>query len=563
MPGVSEVVAIGGFVKQYQIEVDPGALLHYGIPLSKVRQAIKESNKDVGGRLIEMAETEYMVRSRGYAKSIEDFKSIAVAVSKDGVPIRLEDIADIKLGPELRRGLAELNGEGEVAGGVVVMRFGENAMATIGRVREKLEELKASLPEGVEIVTTYDRRGLIERAIGTLSKTLSQVFVIVSLVCIVFLFHLRSSLVVIISLPIGVLIAFIVMKYLGINANIMSLGGIAITIGTMVDGAIVLIENTHKHLERRAAEKGTGLTTAERWQAVRAASVEVGPALFFTLVIITVSYIVIFSLQGQERRLFGPLAFTSTFSMAAAAILAVTLVPVLMGYLVRGKIIPESKNPINRGLHFVHSPIFGLALRWPRVAVLVAITLVAATWYPLSKLGSEFMPPIDEGDILYMPTTYPGISITKAKEILQQTDKILATFPEVKTVFGKVGRAETATDPAPLSMIETTVQLYPRSEWPDPDKTTRQLMSEMDQAIKFPGLTNAWTMPIKTRIDMLATGIKTPVGIKVSGPDLSVLQEVSTDIERAMKTLPETLSAFGDRAVGGYFVDFDIDREAA
>ncbi|MEX1237373.1 MAG: efflux RND transporter permease subunit, partial [Pseudomonadales bacterium] len=343
----------------------------------------------------------------------------------------MEDIANIKLGPELRRGLAELNGEGEVAGGVVVMRFGENAMATIGRVREKLEELKASLPEGVEIVTTYDRRGLIERAIGTLSKTLSQVFVIVSLVCIVFLFHLRSSLVVIISLPIGVLIAFIVMKYLGINANIMSLGGIAITIGTMVDGAIVLIENTHKHLERRAAEKGTGLTTAERWQAVRAASVEVGPALFFTLVIITVSYIVIFSLQGQERRLFGPLAFTSTFSMAAAAILAVTLVPVLMGYLVRGKIIPESKNPINRGLHFVHSPIFGLALRWPRVSVLVAIALVAATWYPLSKLGSEFMPPIDEGDILYMPTTYPGISITKAKEILQQTDKILATFPEV------------------------------------------------------------------------------------------------------------------------------------
>ncbi|MEX2489130.1 MAG: CusA/CzcA family heavy metal efflux RND transporter [Pseudomonadales bacterium] len=563
VPGVAEVAAVGGFVRQYQIEVDPNALLNYGIPLGKVRQAIKESNKDVGGRLIEMAETEYMVRGKGYARSLDDFRSVAVGVTEDGIPIRLQDVANVKFGPELRRGLAELNGEGEVAGGIVIMRYGENALKTIQGVEEKLEELKGGLPEGVEIVPTYNRKNLIERAVANLTETLALEFLIVSVICAIFLLHARSALVAIVSLPIGLLFAFIALRYIDVNANIMSLGGIAITIGTMVDAAIVLIENAHKHLERDAGLKGSELTVLERWRSIRAASIEVGPAIFFSLLIITVSYAAIFSLQGQERRLFGPLAYTSTFSMAAAAIVAITLVPLLMGYFIRGKIMPEAKNPINRALHFIHSPVLTFLLHWRKSALVVALVLLAATWYPLGKLGSEFMPPLDEGDILYMPTTVPGVSITKAKEILQQTDKILKTFPEVKTVFGKAGRAETATDPAPLSMIETIAQLKPREEWPDPNKTTKDLMSEMEQAIKFPGLSNAWTMPIKTRTDMLSTGIKTPVGIKVSGPDLRVLQEISTDIERAMKTLPETLSAFGDRAVGGYFVDFNIDREAA
>ncbi len=563
VPGVSEVASIGGYVKQYQIEVDPNVLEAYHIPLNKVIKAIKASNNDVGGRLVEMGETEYMVRGLGYIKSIADLKTIPVGVDLNGTPIRLQDVAHIHLGPELRRGLAELNGEGEVAGGVVIMRFGENALATIQGVRRKLEELKQGLPEGVEIVPVYDRGDLIERAVDSLNTSLIQELGIVSLVVMLFLLHARSAFVAIITLPLGILMAFIVMKWQGLNANIMSLGGIAITIGTMVDGAIVMVENAHKHLAKAAEDKGSDLTIDERWLAIREASFEVGPALFFSLLVITVSFLPIFTMQAQEGRLFSPLAFTATYSMAAAAILAVTLVPVMMGYLIRGKVISEHQNPVNRLLHAMHTPALKLAMRWRGITVVLALLLLAITWYPYSKLGSEFMPPLDEGDILYMPTTFPGISITKAKELLQQTDKILKTFPEVHHVFGKVGRAETATDAAPLSMIETIIRLKPKNLWPDPDKTTQQLMSEMDKAIHFPGVANAWTMPIKTRIDMLSTGIKTPIGIKVSGENLTVLQRISKDIEQAMKTMPETLSAFGDRAVGGYYLDFDIDREKA
>jgi len=561
--GVSEVASIGGFVKQYQVEVDPNALQAYNIPLSKVKRAIQRSNNDVGGRLVEMAETEYMVRGLGYIRSIDDLNTIPVSVDSNGTPIRLKDIAHIHLGPELRRGLVELNGEGEVAGGVIIMRFGENAQATINAVKEKLEELKKGLPPGVEIIPVYDRGDLIGRAVETLNSALIQELMIVSVLVGLFLLHLRSSLVIVISLPLGILIAFIVMRFQGLNANIMSLGGIAIAIGDMVDGAIVMVENAHKHLADMRENKGRDLTSEERWQAIQAASSEVGPALFFSLLIITVSFIPIFTMQAQEGRLFSPLAFTKSYAMGAAAILTVTVVPVLMGYFIRGKVIPEHKNPINKGLHLLHTPILKVAMRFRTITLILAILLLGTTYYPLSKIGSEFMPPLDEGDILYMPTTFPGISITKAKELLQQTDKILKTFPEVHHVFGKVGRAETATDSAPLSMMETTIRLKSKDQWPDPQKTTQALMSEMDKAIHFPGVANAWTMPIKTRIDMLSTGIKTPIGIKVSGADLNVLQTISEQIEMAMKTLPETTSAFGDRAVGGYYLDFDINREAA
>jgi len=561
--GVSEVASVGGHVKQYQVEVDPNALLAYNIPLSKVKRAVQRSNQDVGGKLIEMAETEYMVRGLGYIKSLDDLKGIPVGVDGNGTPIRLQDVADVHLGPELRRGVAEFNGEGETAGGVVIMRYGENALATIQRVRTKLEELKMGLPEGVEIVPVYDRGDLIQRAVDNLEEKLIEESIVVSIICILFLLHARSALVAILTLPLGILIAFIVMKWQGINANIMSLGGIAIAIGAMVDGAIVMIENAHKHLEQMVKEKGRALENSERWQAIAEASKEVGPALFFSLMIITVSFLPVFTLQAQEGRLFSPLAFTKTYAMAAAAILAITLVPVLMGIFIRGKILPEAKNPVNRILHWIHAPILALAIRWKYGVITFAIALLAVSFYPVSKLGSEFMPPLDEGDILYMPTTYPGLSITKAKEILQQTDKILKTFPEVETVFGKVGRADTATDPAPLSMLETTIRLKTKDQWPDPMKTTKELMDEMDAAIKFPGLANAWTMPIKTRIDMLSTGIKTPIGIKVSGPDLKILEEVAGDIEQALKTLPDTLSAFGDKAAGGYYLDFDIHRDEA
>ncbi|MGZ5011006.1 MAG: efflux RND transporter permease subunit [Methylobacter sp.] len=561
--GVSEVASMGGYVKQYQVEVDPNVLQTYQIPLSTVINAIKRSNNDVGGRLFEMGETEYMVRGLGYIKSVADLETIPVGVDVNGTPIRLQDVAHIQIGPELRRGVTELNGEGEVAGGVVIMRFGENAQQTIKDVRKKLDELKKGLPEGVEIVTVYDRGNLIERAVDTLNSALIQELIIVCALVALFLLHLRSSLVIIITLPLGVLMAFIVMKWQGINANIMSLGGIALAIGDMVDGAVVMVENAHKHLAEAAEKKQAELTRNERWQAIGNAAREVGPGLFFSLLVITVSFLPIITMQAQEGRLFSPLAFTKSYAMAAAAILTVTLVPVLMGYFIRGKIIPEQLNPINRFLHFLHAPVLRLAMRWRALTVILAALLMASTLYPLSNIGSEFMPPLYEGDLLYMPTTFPGISITKAKEVLQQTDKILKTFPEVQQVFGKIGRAETATDAAPLMMVETTVQLKPQTQWPDPDKTTRQLMDEMDKAIHFPGLANAWTMPIKNRIDMLSTGIKTPVGVKVSGPDLKILQSLALQIEQAMKTLPETLSAYADRAVGGYFLDFDINREAA
>ena len=561
VPGVAEVASIGGYVKQYQVQVDPNALVAYDIPLSKVRNAIVRSNRDVGGGLIEMAETEYMVRGKGYIQSIADIEKIAVGIDERGTPIRIKDVAKVQIGPELRRGVVELNGEGEVAGGIVIMRYGENALTTIQGVREKLEQLKAGLPDGVEIVPVYDRGDLIERAVESLSWTLLLQFVLVTVVCAVFLLHLRSAFVAIIVLPIGILMAFIAMRLQGINANIMSLGGIAIAIGAMVDGPIVLVENAHRHLAIAQEKVGDKLSNNERWQAIRTSAREVGPALFFSLLVVVVSYFAIFTLEAQEGRLFKPLAFTSSYSMAAAAILAITVVPILTGYLVRGRILAAAKNPINRILHALHAPLLGVLLRWRKVTMVAVIGLLVLAIYPLSQLGSEFMPPLDEGDILYMPTTFPGISITKAKELLQQTDKILRTFPEVESVFGKVGRAETATDSAPLSMIETIVRLKPRDEWPDPAKSTQQLMQEMDAAIKFPGLANAWTMPIKTRIDMLSTGIKTPVGIKISGPDLTVLQRLSEDVEQIMKTLPDTLSAFGDRAVGGYFLDFDIDRE--
>ncbi len=563
VPGVAEVASVGGYVKQYQVQVDPNALLAYNVPLSRVRNAIMRSNNDVGGRLVEMSETEYMVRGKGYIQSIADIENIAVGVDDRGTPIRIQDIAHVQIGPELRRGIVELNGEGEVAGGVVIMRYGENALSTIQGVREKLEQLKAGLPDGVEIVPVYDRGDLIERAIDSLSWTLVLQFALVTVICAVFLLHLRSALVAIVALPIGILMAFIAMRFQGINANIMSLGGIAIAIGAMVDGPIVLIENAHRHLAIAREKFGENLASVERWNAIGTAAREVGPALFFSLLVVVVSYFAIFTLEAQEGRLFKPLAFTSSYSMAAAAILAIMVVPILTGYLIRGRILSESRNPISRVLHAVHAPLLGLFLRWRKSTLLAVLALLILAAYPVSRLGSEFMPPLDEGDILYMPTTFPGISITKARELLQQTDKILKTFAEVESVFGKVGRVESATDPAPLSMLETILRLKPRHEWPDPEKSTQQLMQEMDAAIKFPGIANAWTMPIKTRIDMLSTGIKTPVGIKISGPDLNVLQQLSEEVEQIMKTLPDTLSAFGDRAVGGYFLDFDIDREKA
>jgi Cu(I)/Ag(I) efflux system membrane protein CusA/SilA len=542
--GVAEVASIGGYVKQYQVEVRPDALLAYNLSLDKVRRAIQRSNNDVGGSLVEMGETEYMVRGLGYIRNIHDLEMVPVGVDANGTPIYLEQVANIHLGPELRRGVAELNGQGEVAGGVVVMRYGGNALATIERVRARLDELKKGLPQGVEIVPVYDRGNLIERAVSNLKDKLIEESIVVALICILFLMHARGALVAIVSLPVGILIAFIIMRWQGLSANIMSLGGIAIAIGAMIDGAIVMVENAHKHLEHL----GDGNDHDARWQAIAAAAKEVGPALFFSLLIITVSFLPVFTLQAQEGRLFSPLAFTKTYAMAGAALLAITLIPVLMGLLLRGRIPSEEHNKLNIWLRRVHTPWLERAVRHRNITLLLALLVLAATVWPVMHTGSEFMPPLDEGDILYMPTTYPGISITKAKELLQQTDKILKTFPEVLSVFGKAGRADTATDPAPLSMLETTIRLKPRDQWPDPHKTTKALMHEMDQAIQFPGLAN---------------GIKTPIGIKVSGPDLNVLQQVAGEIENKLKTLPDTLSAFADKAAGGYYLDFDIDREAA
>jgi Cu(I)/Ag(I) efflux system membrane protein CusA/SilA len=555
VPGVAEVAAIGGFVKQYQVEVDPNKLLIYNIPLNKIRTAIQRSNNDVGGRLIEMAETEYMVRGLGYIQSIEDLEDIPLAVDAHGTPIVLKQVANIHLGPELRRGIAEWNGEGEIVGGIVVMRYGENALKVIQAVEERLEALKAGLPEGVEIIPAYNRAGLIERAIDNLQEKLVEQMLIVGLVCIIFLLHVRSAFVAIVTLPLGILISFIVMSYQGINANIMSLGGIAIAMGAMVDGEIVLIENAHKHLERYRGTK-------PHWQIICDAAKEVGPALFYSLLIITLSFIPVFALEAQEGRLFKPLAFTKTFAMAASAFMAITLTPVLMGYLIRGKIRPEAKNPLNRLLIFLYRPImtFALRFRWP--VIMLTLLVLGATFYPLKRLGSEFMPPLYEGDLLYMPTTDPGLSITKARQLLQQTDKIIRTFPEVHHVFGKMGRAETATDPAPLSMIETTIALKPQEEW-RPGMTPDKLIEEMNAAIQFPGLTNAWTMPIKTRMDMLSTGIKTPVGIKLMGEDLSVLSDLAQKVALVMRGVPGTLSVFPEKTVGGNYLDFVIDRKEA
>ena len=553
VPGVAEVASVGGYVKQYQVEVDPNKLVAFNIPLHKITQAIKSSNMDVGGKLLEMAETEFMVRSFGYIKSVEDIRKISLGVDDDGTPIMLKDVANITIGPELRRGIVELDGEGEVAGGIVIMRFGENALETIARVKAKLAQLADGLPEGVEVVETYDRSNLILRAVAYLKEKLIEESVVVALVCLVFLMHLRSAFVAILSLPLGILISMLVMNALGINANIMSLGGIAIAIGAMIDAAIVMIENAHKRLEQDAGDK-------PHHEIILDSAKEVGPAIFFSMLIITLSFIPVFALEQQEGRLFKPLAYTKTFAMAATAGLSITLIPVLMIYFVRGSIIPERKNPINLLLIAVTRPIISLALRFKSVAFLGLLVILLAAISPIKRLGSEFMPPLNEGDILYMPTTMPGVSITKAKEILQQTDKILRSFPEVVRVFGKVGRAETATDPAPLSMIETIVMLKPREQW-RPGVTMESLMREMDDAIKFPGVTNAWTMPIKTRIDMLSTGIKTPVGIKLGGPDLDQLNDVAGRIETILRDMPGTRSVFAERVVGGNFLDFIIDRE--
>ena len=556
VPGVSEVAAIGGMVKQYQVQVNPEKLRAFNIPLSHVQTAIRRGNQEVGASVVEMAEAEYMVRATGYIQSIEDLEVIPLGVNQNGTPLLLKDVADIGIGPQMRRGVAELNGEGEVVGGLVVMRFGENAQTTINGVKAKLESLKKSLPDGVEVVTVYDRSGLIDRAVENLWKKLLEEFLVVALVCVVFLFHVRSSLVVVISLPVGILTAFIIMHWQGLNANIMSLAGIAIAIGAMVDGAIVMIENMHKHMER------TPLTDENRWQVVATAASEVGPALFFSLLIITVSFLPVFALEAQEGRMFSPLAFTKTYAMAASAILAITLVPVLMGYFIRGKVIAEHKNPLNRMLAAIYMPALRGVLRFPKTTLVGAVLVLAIGVWPLNKIGSEFIPDLDEGDLMYMPTTYPGVSIGEARQILQQTDKLIRTVPEVVTVFGKVGRAETATDPAPLTMIETFIQLKPKSEWRE-GMTTAKLKQELDQLVNLPGVTNAWVMPIKTRIDMLATGIKTPVGIKVAGPDLNVIQGIGQQLEKVLKDVEGSASVYSERVAGGRYIKVDIQREKA
>ena len=556
VPGVAEVATVGGMVRQYQVILNPDALRAFGLPLARVRDAIQRGNREVGGSVIEMGEAEYMVRATGYLDSVEDLGEIPLGMNRNGTPIRLQDVADIRFGPQMRRGIADLDGEGEVVGGVVVMRYGENARATIEGVKEKLAELARSLPEGVEVVETYDRSALINRAVDTLQGKLVEEFIVVALVCLVFLFHLRSSLVVIVSLPLGILAAFIVMYLQGLNANIMSLGGIAIAIGAMVDAAIVMIETLHKKMEE------PGYQQKRHWDVVTEAAVEVGPPLFFSLLVITLSFLPVFTLQAQEGRLFAPLAFTKTYAMAAAAGLAITLVPVLMGYFIRGRILPEHRNPLNRLLIWLYRPLVGWITRHPALVVLACCALLVAGFWPVNKLGSEFMPDLNEGDLMYMPTTFPGISAGKAQELLQQTDKLIMTVPEVKRVFGKIGRADTATDPAPLTMIETVIQLKPESQWRK-GMTIEDIKAELNQRVSLPGLTNAWVWPIKTRIDMLATGIKTPVGIKIAGPDLGVIQDIGEQVERVLEQVSGTASAFSERVAGGRYVTVDILREQA
>ncbi|MCG7539184.1 CusA/CzcA family heavy metal efflux RND transporter [Pseudoalteromonas sp. OF7H-1] len=554
--GVSEVAPIGGMVKQYQVQVDPNKLRAYGIPLTHVQQALQRGNQESGASVIEMAEAEYMVTSTGYIQSVNDIEAIPLGQAVKGTPLTIADVASVNIGPQMRRGIAELNGEGEVVGGVVVMRFGENAQKTIDGVKQKLAELQHGLPEGVEVVTVYDRSELITKAIDNLWSKLLEELVVVALVCVVFLFHIRSSVVAVITLPLGILVAFIVMYFQGVNANIMSLGGIAIAIGAMTDGAIVMIENMHKHMEK------TPLNDENRWEIVAKSASEVGPALFFSLLIITVSFLPVFILEAQEGRMFAPLAYTKTYAMAASAGLAITLIPVLMGYFIRGKVVPEHKNPINRMLVGAYIPLLKQVLRFPKLTLLAAAAITVVGFYPMDKIGSEFIPPLDEGDLMYMPTTYPSISIGKAREILQQTDKLIATVPEVKNVFGKIGRAETATDPAPLTMIETFIQLKPKDQWRE-GMTTEKLKAELDKLVQFPGLTNAWVMPIKTRIDMLATGIKTPVGIKVAGPDLDTIQKIGQDLERILSKVEGTASVYSERVAGGRYIKVDIQRDKA
>jgi copper/silver efflux system protein len=555
VPGVSEVASIGGFVKQYQVNIDPNRLITHNISLKDVVDSIKMGNIDVGGRVVELAEREYMVRGLGYIKNIPDIENIVLKVDSSGTPVRIKDVARVELGPDERRGIVERDGEGEVVGGIIVMRFGENALRVIDDVRKRIEELKPGLPPDVHIITTYDRSNLIRRAIATLKENLIEEMIVVTIVCIIFLLHFRSALVIILTLPVAILISFIVMHYLKINANIMSLGGIAVAIGVMVDGAIVMVENAHKHIEKAGNQK-------DRWEIIIEASKEVGPSIFFSLLIITVSFMPVFTLEAQEGRLFKPLAFTKTFAMAAAAVLAVTLVPVLMGFFIRGRIMPERKNPITRFMIWIYRPVINIVLRAKILTIFVAIVVLFATVYPLKKLGSEFMPTLYEGSLMFMTATLPGVSSTKINEILQTTDRIIKSFPEVEQVFGKVGRAQTATDPAPLEMFETIINLKSEDKW-RLGMTVDRLISEMSAALAMPGLPISWSMPIKNRVDMLATGIRTPVGVKVFGKDLKTIEVLATDIEAVLKMVPGTSSAYAERIIGGYYMDIKIKRDEA
>jgi len=558
IPGISEVASLGGMVRQYQVQVDPDRLRNYRIPLSRVVEAIKAANQETGGSVIESGEAEYMVRAHGYLETLDDFRNIPLTVSERGTPVLLSDVARIQIGPELRRGIAELNGEGEVAGGVIVMRSGHNALEVINAVKDKLSTLKKSLPPGVEVVTTYDRSQLIERAVDNLTHKLIEEFIVVALVCLVFLWHVRSALVAVVALPLGILVSFIVMQGQGVNANIMSLGGIAIAIGAMVDAAIVMIENAHRKLEHSKVEQGEP-NSSQRTRLIVDAACEVGPALFFSLLIITLSFIPVFTLEAQEGKLFAPLAFTKTYAMAAAAGLSVTLVPVLMTFFIKGRIRAEGDNPLNRLLVALYKPMLAVVLCFPWATLAVALIVVLVTLWPLGRLGTEFMPPMEEGDLLYMPTALPGLSVSKASEILQLTDRIIKTVPEVQTVFGKTGRAETATDPAPIEMLETTIQLKPKSEW-RPGMTMDKLIAELDAKLKIPGMANVWVQPIRNRIDMLSTGIKSPVGIKISGPDLATLEKLGEEAERIVKQVPGASSVIAERVTVGRYVDVKIDR---
>ena len=563
VPNVAEVASVGGMVRQYQILLDPDKLAAYGIPHTRVAEAIQKSNQEAGGSVLELGEAEYVVRASGYLQSLDDFRKVPLLTTAAGVSVRLGDVARVQVGPEMRRGIGELNGEGEAAGGVIVMRSGKNALETIAAVKEKLKTLQAGLPKGVEIVPVYDRSGLIERAVDNLGRKLLEEFAVVAVVCFIFLFHLRSAFVAIVSLPLGILMAFIVMRYQGVNANIMSLGGIAIAIGAMVDAAVVMIENAHKHLERWSHDHPDQTLEGEaRWKVIGDSAAEVGPALFFSLLIITLSFIPVFTLEAQEGRLFSPLAFTKTYAMAAAAGLSATLIPVLMGYLIRGRIPDEKTNPLNRLLIAVYRPLLNAVLRAPKLTLVVAAVALVLSLWPLQHIGGEFMPRLDEGDLLYMPSALPGLSAGKAAELLQQTDRLIKTVPEVASVYGKAGRAETATDPAPMEMFETTIQFKPKSEW-RPGMTQDKLVDELDRIVKVPGLANIWVPPIRNRIDMLATGIKSPVGVKVAGTDLAVIDRVTGEIEKALKDIPGVSSALAERLTGGRYVDVTIDRDAA